>query len=315
MIEQNGKLAVNTRCSTLSTEDTGRQQSMEQRKKLVMDAATAALKVRNSVHTKLWTPICIYDCADQLGIEVRFVDYPSMEGMYCKSESPIILVSSLRPSGRQVSTCAHELGHHFFKHGTRIDEIVNQTGTQQHFDPEEFLANCFAGFLLMPKSAVERAFALRGWDVHSCTPLQLYTIAGWLGVGYTTLINHMNATLKLIPQALAHDLKKTSPMKIRAMLLGKNISEDLIIVDEYWSDRAIDIHVGDILQLPAGVLSEGECVRLHTQDKNHSFFHGTTSGKGRLYQPSTGWSAYVRVSRRNYVGRSIFRHLEETFDD
>lgn len=315
MIEQHGKSVVNARCSTTSAEDTGRQQPMEQRKKLVMDAAAAALKVRTSVHTKLWAPICIYDCAEQLGIEVRFVDYPSMEGMYRKAKSPIILVSSLRPSGRQVSTCAHELGHHIFKHGTHIDEIINQAGIQHRFDPEEFLADCFAGFLLMPKSAVERAFTSRRWDAHSCTPLQVYTIAGWLGVGYTTLISHMSTTLKLIPQTTARDLMKTSPIKIRSMLLGENVSEGLIIVDEHWSDCAIDIHVGDILQLPGGVLSEGECIRLHTQDENRSFFSGTTPGKGRLYQPSTGWSAYVRVSRRNYVGRSIFRHLEDTFDE
>ena len=288
---------------------------MERRKKLVMDAMAAALKVRRTAGIKLWDPVCVYDLADRLEVEVRFVDIPSMEGMYCKNDLPTILVSSLRPSGRQAFNCAHELGHHVFKHGSRIDKMVAQADIQSQFDPEEFIVDCFAGFLLMPKSAVERAFTFRGWDFHACTPLQIYIIAGWLGVGYTTLIHHLNNTLHLISYTSARDLVKTTPIKIRSACLGKDLSEDLIIVDEYWSDRAIDIQVGDLIQVPVGVLNEGESICLHTQGENSAFFIGMAPGRARIYQPSTGWSAYVRVSRRGYIGRSIFRHLEDIPDD
>jgi Zn-dependent peptidase ImmA (M78 family) len=288
---------------------------MDRRKQLVMNAMAAALKVRRTAGITLWNPVCVYDLADQLEVEVRFVDIPSMEGMYCKNDLPAIFVSSLRPTGRQAFTCGHELGHHVFKHGSRIDKMIEQTSAQSQFDPEEFTADSFAGFLLMPKSAVERAFTLRGWDLHSCTPLQLYTIAGWLGVGYTTLVYHMSNTLNLIPQSSVRDLMKVSPNKIRSARLGKDINENLVIVDEYWSDRAIDIQVGDLIQLPIGTVNERDCVQFHSQDENGSFFVGMAPGRGRLYQPSTGWSAYVRVSRRDYVGRSIFRHLEDSPDD
>src|SRR5205823_1016915 len=169
--------------SELRPENTGRRQSMERRRGLVIDAAGAALRVRQSAGLGMWTPICVYDIAEKFGIEVRFVDISSMEGMYCKNTTPLILVSSLRPAGRQTFTCGHEIGHHVYKHGTRIDEIVGRLNAKSHFDPEEFLADCFAGFLLMPKSAVNRAFAIRGWEIGSCTPLQLYTIAGLFGVG------------------------------------------------------------------------------------------------------------------------------------
>jgi Zn-dependent peptidase ImmA (M78 family) len=138
---------------------------MERRRSLVMDAADAALRVRQSAGLGMWTPMCVYDVAEKLGIEVRFVDISSMEGMYCKIATPLILVSSLRPSGRQAFTCAHELGHHIYKHGTRIDELVDRPTAKSRFDPEEFLADCFAGLLLMPKSAVSRAFAICGWDL------------------------------------------------------------------------------------------------------------------------------------------------------
>jgi hypothetical protein len=280
-----------------------------------MDAMAAALKIRRAAGVTLWAPVCVYDLADQLGVEVRFVEIPSMEGMYCKSDLPAIFVSSLRPSGRQAFNCAHELGHYVFKHGSRIDKMIAQTGTRSQFDPEEFIADCFAGFLLMPKSAVERAFTLRGWDLQSCRPIQLYIIAGWLGVGYTTLVHHLGYTLNLIPQSSVRDLIKVPPNKIRSARLGKDINENLVIVDEHWSDRAIDIQVGDLIQLPLGTLNEGDCVRFHSQDENSCFFVGMAPGRGRFFQPSTGWSAYVRVSRRDYVGRSIFRHLEDPPDD
>src|SRR6266487_5305298 len=216
MIEHKGKAVAGAGISTLRPQNVERRQSMEQRRSLVMDAADAALRVRQSAGLGIWTPMCIYDVAEELGLEVRFVDISSMEGMYCKNAAPLILVSSLRPSGRQAFTCGHELGHHIYKHGTRIDEIIGRPAAKSRFDPEEFLADCFAGFLLMPKSAVSRAFAIRGWDICSCTPLQLYTVAGTFGVGYTTLIQHLSSTLNLLPRSRANELARISPKQIRS---------------------------------------------------------------------------------------------------
>jgi Zn-dependent peptidase ImmA (M78 family) len=315
MIEQRRKLVSEERFSPLNPENVGRRQFMEWRRSLVMDAANAALRVRQSTGLGIWTPICVYDIAEELGLEVRFVDISSMEGMYCKTATPLILVSSLRPTGRQAFTCAHELGHHIYKHGTRIDELVDRPTRKSRFDPEEFLADCFADFLLMPKSAVSRAFAMRGWDIRSCTTLQLYTIAGAFGVGYTTLIQHLSSTLNLLPRSRANELARTSPRQIRSTQLWRETREDLVLVDTQWDGRAIDIQVGDLVELPPDVVGEGECVSLSEQGKERLLFRGAIPGVGRFHQPSTGWSSGVRVSRRGYVGRSIFRHLEEADDD
>ena len=288
MIEQKGQAAAGTAISTLRPEKGERRQFMERRRSLVMGAADAALRVRQSMGLGIWIPICIYDVAEELGLEVRFVDISSMEGMYCKTATPLILVSSLRPSGRQAFTCAHELGHHIYKHGTRIDELVDQSTAKSRFDPEEFLADCFAGFLLMPKSAISRAFATRGWDVRSCTPLQLYAIAGAFGVGYTTLIRHLSTTLNLLPRSRVSELVRVSPKQIRSVLLGRETREDLVLVDTQWVGRAIDIQVGDLVQLPADVVSEGLCISLSEQGKEGLLFRGAAPGVGRFHQPSTG---------------------------
>lgn len=315
MIEYRSKRVPGGEFSALRSEDAGRRQPMQRRRSLVMDAADAALRMRQSAGLGIWTPMCVYDVAEKLGIEVRFVDIPSMEGMYCKNAAPLILVSSLRPAGRRAFTCGHELGHHVYKHGTRIDEILDRPTEERLFDPEEFLADCFAGFLLMPKSAVNRAFAIRGWDISSCTPLQLYTIAGLFGVGYTTLINHLSSTLNLLPRPRANELAKVPPRKIRSAHLGREIKEDLTLVDTHWSGRPIDIQVGDLIQLPVGVVCEGNCTQLCESGEEALLFRGAVPGVGRFHQPSTGWSTYVRVARRDYVGRSIFRHLEDPDND
>ncbi|HVB22014.1 MAG TPA: ImmA/IrrE family metallo-endopeptidase [Ktedonobacteraceae bacterium] len=291
------------------------QQQMERKRMLAMDAMSAALQLRQSEGFGLWVPVCPYDLAEKLNVEVRFIDLPSMEGMYSKDSKPIILISSLRPAGRQAFTCTHELGHHVFKHGTHVDEVINPQLARSQSDDKEFLANCFAGFLLMPKSAVNQAFATRGWDIRSCTPLQLYTIAGWFGVGYATLIHHLSSTLKLLPQASANSLKKVSPKDIRLKYLDKEMNGDLILVDAHWSERAIDIQVGDYVHLPVNSVIERECVRFQEQDEKGSLFCAVAPGIGRFYQPDTGWSAFVRVSRREYIGRNMFRHLEDSDDD
>ncbi len=287
------------------------------RKQLVMKAMEAALKVRRDRHVRLWAPVCVYDLAEEMGVEVRFLPCSSMEGMYCKSNRPVIFVSALRPAGRQAYTCAHELGHHVFGHGSLlVDEFLEVSGVQNRRDPREILADMFAAFLLMPKSAVERAFTARGWDPRSCTPLQVYTIAGWLGVGYRTLLNHMANTLHLISTYQAHEMEKLPLSTIRAGYLKRETKENLIIVDAYWSERAIDVQVGDLIQLPANVCQEGDFVRFQEDNEHGRLFCATRQGQlGRLFHPTTGWEAFVRVSRKDFTGRARYRHLEDPDDD
>ena len=109
----------------------------------------------------------------------------------------VILISSDRPPGRQVYTGAHELGHHVYGRGVAVDEAsVNaaQEGPASA-DPEEYLADRFAGFFLMPATAVKHGFRTRGWEPKECTPRQVYAVASWLGVGYATLVHRMGGSL------------------------------------------------------------------------------------------------------------------------
>jgi Zn-dependent peptidase ImmA (M78 family) len=150
----------------------------DQREQLARRAARAAIKLRMQLSALSAASLCSVDAAENLGIELRLVDIPSMEGMYVKNSGPetksIILVSALRPAGRQASTAAHELGHHVFGHGTRIDQYIRDLDESSPSCPdseEEFHANAFAAFL-MPKSAVDQGFRVRGYAPFSADTRQ-----------------------------------------------------------------------------------------------------------------------------------------------
>lgn len=283
------------------------------RRELILEALAKALQVRKQAKVSLHDSLCPYDVAQRLGLEVRFVDIGSMEGMYRKSPEPLILISSLRPPGRQNFTCGHEIGHHLYGHGIHIDEIKDITRGSTSI--EEMQADFFASFLLMPKTAVERAFAIRGWKPSSCTPFQVYVVAGWLGVGYGTLIRQMHSTLRLITESHTATLRKSRPQQIRARILDEAVSERLVVVDAKWEERTIDLQAGERVIVPSGTIIEGTNIEFQYTHEMGSLYQAIAPGVGRFCNPSTDWASYVRVRRDNYIGRSIYRHEPEYPDE
>jgi len=273
----------------------------------------AALKMRCSARIPFQDAVCVFDLAEELEVEVRFTDIPSMEAVYVKEPGPVIVVSSLRPAGRRAFNCAHELGHHVFGHGSRVDE-VREENAPKRFDPEEFAADCFAGYLLMPKLAVCRGFAARKWTPQSATALQVYTVAGWLGVGYSTLISHMRSSLGLLGPPDTERLLATTPKQLRQAVLGDLGCGELVIADGQWTGRAIDVQVGDVIVAPRGTTVEGQCAEVLEDVKAGAVVAARSPGLGQVLD-HTGWAAFVRVSRAGFVGRCAYRHFEEADDE
>ena len=286
---------------------------MNNQRAIARQAMAAALRTRLSVGYGLDHAVCVYDLAEKLCVEVRFLDVPSMEGMYTSASSPTIIVSSLRPPGRRAFTCAHELGHHNRNDGVEIDELVEQWD-KPRFDPKEFAANCFAGALLMPKMAVSRAFAVRGWSMDDCTPEQALMVAGYFGVGYTTLVHHLRSALQVLPDTRAQALLKVSPREAQSLLLGWQTPQTVAVVDAHWIGRPVDVEVGDLIFVRGGAKSEGACIEPSSDVEHGRLFRAAMPGIGRL-EAGTTWSAFVRVSRRDYVGRALYRHWEEVADE
>ncbi|MDB6025130.1 MAG: Zn peptidase [Verrucomicrobiales bacterium] len=285
-----------------------------QRIQLAREALNKALSVRTAAGYQLVDPICIYDLAEKRQVEVRFADIPSLEGMYSGGATPAIILGSERPAGRRTYTCGHELGHHEFGHGTHVDELNVDEQQPSFSDPKEFIAQCFAGFILMPKLAVCNAFAIRGWKPEDATAEQIFRIANLFGVTYGGLINHMNLTLRLLPPTRAYGLLQVKLKQIRAAFIA-DAAKQLIVVDLFWKGRPVDLEASDYVIFPLGTVCEGTALVHVGQNKNGELFEAVGPGHARVSDPVSGWASFVRVSRKFYAGRSMYRHFEEVKDE
>jgi Zn-dependent peptidase ImmA (M78 family) len=290
---------------------------IHQRRALAQQALNKAIEVRREAGFDQISPICIFDLCDKLGFKVQFVDF-SMEGLYVKDQRPTILLSSLRPLPRRIFNCAHEVGHHAFGHGFRVDELCERLSSDRpknkRFVPEEFLADCFAGFMLMPALGVRQAFVSRGWDMRSTTPLQLFTVACSFGVGYDTLIVHLESC-NIISRQQADTLGKFTPILIREKLLGHSFPEPLTIADEHWVMPTIDAEVGQLLLVPDGTEVDRDMLVFEETHPAGWLYRANRPGITRARCGKIDWAKFVRVSRRKYSGRSRYRHLEQAEDE
>lgn len=254
--------------------------------------------------------VCPYDLAERLGIDVRFLDLPSLEGMYVAGEESTIFIGALRPPGRQAFTCAHELGHHALRHGTRVDELVGDRHTPSQ-DLDEYAADCFAAFLLMPRPAVLAALRCSTADPAVLSPEEIYVAANWLGVGYSALVTHLRSSLHILGGAEADTLNRAHLSVVRAALAGPTVTEGLVVAEESWTGRPIDLLTNEVLAAPRSAQCEERCLTKGGTFGARALFYPVRPGIDRLHDESSGWAAYVRVGRSGYVGRAIYRHLED----
>lgn len=281
---------------------------MMDRNKLATSAVKKAERLR--IEAKLLPSVSLdpVDIAvETCHCHVRFMPLSSLEGIYSSTPRPTIIIGSERPPARQFYTCAHELGHYIFGHGECLDEIECTHNNKN----EELLADMFAGYFLMPKLAVITAMSQRGYTAGRLTPEQVYRIACYFGVGYSTILTHMHYSLEIISYSEMEKLKKIHPKNIKAPYeVSPNMS--MIFADHFWIGRPINMEVGDTLLLPAGYeLEPSECIREVGNVNGLLKYEAMSPGYSRAFEVFSGWAAHVRVSRKNYEGLSQYRFFEE----
>ena len=288
------------------------------RRALATQALQAATAARAKAKLDQTGPICIYGLCETLGVIVRF-NHINMEGMYQRGIPPRIHLSARRPLPRRAYSCAHELGHHVFGHGSSIDELREDAKARPWEDPKEFIADTFAGFILMPIIGLRRAFSIRGWNPETVTPAQVFTVACEFGVGYTTLLTHLSAGVNMLSRGRAAALQRVTPKALRTVFLGTPAPEPLIVADHHRTAPTLDAEVNTLLLLPPGAKVTGG---------EFSFEHDLPTGrlfravKPGIFQASAGdWAVFVRVAPvqkdepYGYVGLAQYRHLEEDPDE
>jgi Zn-dependent peptidase ImmA (M78 family) len=278
---------------------------------LAEEALEKTLEVREEAGLPFSTPVNVYDICEKLTpkVRVRFAEY-SMEGVYERSARPLIEVSALRPLGRRAFNTAHELGHHALGHkGMRLDQQIGDGLADPKSSPEEFSANAFAGFLLMPKQAVRKAFAIRRWAIAQARPEQIFTVACHFGVGYATLVNHLAYSLDEITRDRATELAKVRLPDIRQALLAAHGGDRLWVADARYAMTTLDTEVGTTLLLPPCSRPELDYLEHEADLPGGRIFTAIRPGMSRV-EGDGGWAIVVRIARHQYTGWSTNRHLE-----
>jgi IrrE N-terminal-like domain len=272
---------------------------------LTRAAAKKALKIRLNAGYPLTRPCDVYELIFKHPLELQFFAVPTLEGMYLEDgRNRRICVSAHRPPGRQHFTAAHECGHAFLDHGTKLDKIDELRDDASEYDIEEQVANTFATCLMMPSSAVQSGFRLRGIEPTKATPTDIYRVATWLHVGYTTLTKHMFYSMNLISSQHLRCLLRHEPKVIKNELVQHQTTKEVFQLDHLWDAECVQGQVGDfftgIAAFPDGVLTE-------TRD---GLFTAVKSGHATVRLDSGG-TAELKIARENYVGFYEYRCLPE----
>jgi hypothetical protein len=274
---------------------------------LITEVARRALAARLRFGFALDSPCDVYELVCKYGLSLRFTKISSMDGLYLNDGlAGSINVSTLRPSGHQRFTAAHELGHFIFEHGAHLDEKIEKMASDS---AEEDLADAFARHLLMPKRAVTRGFTCLGTTPQRAGPEQYYAVASWLGVGYSTLIQHTRWTLQLIDRARLHQLILKTPQQIKRVQVPSVSWEgrkELWPLAPWWAGANIHLQKGDIVtglkSPPVDYFDLGDACAIA---RSVGQFPAVLDGGGTLT---------LNISETDYAGMYQYRYLQEPFD-
>ena len=165
------------------------------------------------------------------GVGLIWRHLPTVFGAYINEQGarPGILVNNGLPPAARRYTGGHELGHHWLKHTTSIDDDSTIVLTDDdHLDPiptprtprvwtdQEKLAEAFAAWFLMPRQAVKAGLGVLGLD-HPASPTDVYRLSLLLGVPYRSLTRHL-VNLRLVNLATTQQWAAAAPSKIKASL-------------------------------------------------------------------------------------------------
>jgi len=274
---------------------------------LKTEAARRALAARLRFGFALDSPCDVYELVCKYGLSLRFTKISSMDGLYLNDGfTGSINVSTLRPSGHQRFTAAHELGHFIFGHGAHLDEKIEKMVSDS---TEENIADTFARHLLMSKRSVLRGFACLSATPKLAGPEQYYAVASWLGVGYSTLIQHTRWTLQLIDNVTLHRLTLRTPQQIKRSQIPSVSWEgrkELWPLAPWWDGANVHLQKGDIV------------TGLKSPSMDYFDIGDGCAIAGRVGQfPAMlygGGAVTLNISEADYVGMYQYRYLKEPLD-
>ncbi|UPQ75267.1 ImmA/IrrE family metallo-endopeptidase [Chryseobacterium nepalense] len=277
---------------------------------LYTSAIRKASETRIRLGASLNEPLNIYDVCSTMEIDVRFVDI-NMEGLYVNNgNSPQILISSQRPYPRRVFTCGHELGHHLFNHGLKIDILSESDENSLYKSSDEILVDTFSASLLMPIGGIQSEFVKRNLSFNTATPIDFYLVSSIFGVGYQTLVTHCKIN-RLITELKSVELLKHTPSKIFKSYFGDVQKKSYFkIVDGKTSTKPVDLEISNYLILPPEFTVDNDFLEKKKETQEGYVYVATRTGISSAYSDINEKSFFIRIQPQNYNGFAEYRHLD-----
>jgi len=281
--------------------------------KLGRKAASAANSTRLSLNYDLVEPVSAYEICADLDMIVRFVDV-NMEGLYEAGPPPRIFLSSERPLSRRHFTCAHELGHHVFNHGSRIDELQASSRAGSPKPADETLVDMFAGHLLMPTIGLNRSINRRKLNASDLNPIDVLHISSEYGVGYETLLTHLSFGMRFLP------LKKRARLIKEGISVRKNMKKYLgtsssIFIDGKSFCHSITMEVQQILLSDKKIQYDSKYIQFVNQTIWGLRYDIIQSGTTYVTIDGNCSDIQLNIAPHKFNGLAKYRFLEEIHDE
>lgn len=218
------------------------------------------------IDTAAW-PVDVYGALRTAGVAIMWQPMPRQFGAYVREPGscPGVLINSGLPHAAQRQTAGHELGHHWWNHGTREDEDLDPPGSRRPpWPPEEKLAETFAAWFLMPRKAAAAALTRMGIS-QPRSPADAYMLSLLLGTPYRATVRHLPA-IRLAGPARAADWIKVAPNVIKDRLdqaadVPDSRKPDVWVLGPGFDGAHISVRPGDriVITDPSGDRPSADC--------------------------------------------------------
>lgn len=140
---------------------------------------------------------------NEMGISGAYIEKKGREKKY-----KCIYINTLEPIGRQSFSFAHELFHIFYE---KSNDVLSKTNANQ-YDPVECCAECFASYLLIPRTHLKRELGniRRGKKTYCIRYEELFDLQKKYGVSFQALVYTISKLddKSLIPQNIHSNFAK-----------------------------------------------------------------------------------------------------------
>lgn len=203
-----------------------------------------------TIDTAVW-PVDIYGTIARTGIVLMWQRLPQQFGAYVNEQGsrPGILINSGLPHAAQRQTAGHELGHHWWKHGTRVDANLDPPGAKRPpWTTEEKTAEAFGAWFLMPRRAVLAALSLLGIQ-RPRSPEDVYQLSLLLGTPYRATVRHL-PNIRLADQGEVAAWIRVPPNVIKERLdlarsTPRSRRPDVWVLSPRFAGTQLSVHPGD----------------------------------------------------------------------